>query len=287
VKSRELPNYEMPPFDGIGANEYIVDVTHDAVDFISAIDTPFVHELNIWYHTLNCGFRTRLAGETDFPCITDERVGAGRSYVQLTGPLSYDAWCDGLRNGRSYVSDGRAHLMDFAANGTAVGAGASELSLNGPARLTLTARAACLLAEAPAGTPDNDRRPYWTPEYARIPGTRDVIVEAIVNGRPVASQRIRADGSLRDVQLEVQVERSSWVALRIPGSAHTNPIFVTVAGRPIRASRRSASWCLAAVDRCWSQKGPRIRNREREAAARAYEHARQRYRAHLAESDVD
>ena len=37
VKSSELPNYEMPGFDGIGANEFIVDVTHpEAVDFISA-----------------------------------------------------------------------------------------------------------------------------------------------------------------------------------------------------------------------------------------------------------
>ena len=72
----------MPPFDGIGANEFIVDVAHDAVDFISAVDTPYVDELNIWYHTLNCGFRTRISGETDFPCITDERVGGGRSYVQ-------------------------------------------------------------------------------------------------------------------------------------------------------------------------------------------------------------
>jgi hypothetical protein len=54
-------------------------VSHDAVDSISAVDTPFVHEPNIWYHTLNCGYRTRIGGETDFPCITDERVGAGRS----------------------------------------------------------------------------------------------------------------------------------------------------------------------------------------------------------------
>ncbi len=48
-----------------------------------AADTPFVYELNIWYHTLNCGFRTRISGETDFPCITDDRVGGGRSYVHL------------------------------------------------------------------------------------------------------------------------------------------------------------------------------------------------------------
>ena len=36
----KLPTYDVPPFDGIGANEYIVDVVHDAVDFISTVDTP-------------------------------------------------------------------------------------------------------------------------------------------------------------------------------------------------------------------------------------------------------
>ena len=89
------------------------------------------------------------------------------------------------------------------------------------------------------------------------------------------------------MRFDVPLERSSWIALRMPGSAHTNPIFVTVAGRPIRASRKSAEWCLAAVDQCWSQKGPRIRARERDAAGRAYDHARQRYRAILAESAED
>ena len=61
-----FPITTCPPFDSIGANEYIVDVVHDAVDFISTVDTPAVWELNIWYHTLNCGFRTRISGETDF-----------------------------------------------------------------------------------------------------------------------------------------------------------------------------------------------------------------------------
>ena len=36
-------------------------------DFISTVDTPSTWELNIWYHTLNAGFRTRISGETDFP----------------------------------------------------------------------------------------------------------------------------------------------------------------------------------------------------------------------------
>src|SRR5215472_12776650 len=111
VKTSELPNYEMPAFDSIGANEYIVDVTNPgAVDFISTMDTPYVWELNIWYHTLNVGFRTRISGETDFPCITDARVGQGRVYAKVDGDLTYAKWLESVRLGRSYVSDGRSHL---------------------------------------------------------------------------------------------------------------------------------------------------------------------------------
>ena len=113
VKGDELPNYSVPPFDGIGANEYIVDVTHlvpgpggkpvPAVDFLSMVDTPSTWELNIWYHTLNVGFRTRVSGETDFPCIYGERVGLGRSYVKLDGKLNYDDWCEAIQIGRAHV----------------------------------------------------------------------------------------------------------------------------------------------------------------------------------------
>jgi len=80
----------------------------------------------------------------------------------------------------------------------------------------------------------------------------------VVNGRPAASQSLTADGSLRELTFDAPVERSSWVALRILGSAHTNPIFVVVGGEPIRASRKSAEWCLQGVDQCWKQKSPRI-----------------------------
>ncbi|MGH9254792.1 MAG: CehA/McbA family metallohydrolase [Vicinamibacterales bacterium] len=289
VKSRDLPNYEMPGFNGIGANEYIMDVTHDVVDFISTADTPFTYELNIWYHTLNCGFRTRVSGETDFPCMTDDRVGAGRSYVHLPQALTYDGWCEGVRNGRSYVSDGFGHLMNFTANGREAGTNGGELHLDRPGAVRTAVRAACLLAEKPrqAGRPNPDQQPFWTPEHARVDGSREVTVEAILNGRPVASHPLTADGTLRDIAFDIPIERSSWIALRILGSAHTNPIFVHVGGRPIRASKRSAEWCLKAVDQCWSQKSPRIRQAERDAAQRAYDHARARYRQILSESDAD
>ncbi|HEV7891892.1 MAG TPA: CehA/McbA family metallohydrolase [Pyrinomonadaceae bacterium] len=290
VKTQELPNYEMPKFDGIGANEYIVDVTQDAVDFISVVDTPATWELNIWYHTLNSGFRTRIGGETDFPCIYAERVGMGRSYVQLDGALNYDAWVKGLRDGRSYVSDGKSHLMDFRVDGLAVGTRGSELKLDAPRRVRVTARVAALLAAVPDESvrgKRQDQTPYWDIERARIGDTREVPLEVVVNGRAVARKNVTADGALREVSFDVDVERSSWVALRILPSSHTNPVFVTVGGHPVRASRRSAEWCLAAVNQCWSQKSPQISARERAEAERAYEAARETYRRIIAESDVE
>src|SRR5205814_5014921 len=153
VKSSELPNYEMPGFDGIGANEYIVDVTYpDTVDFISTMDTPYVWELNIWYHTLNVGFRTRISGETDFPCITDARVGQGRVYAKVDGPLSYSAWLEALRVGRSYVSDGRSHLIDFSVNGVEMGTGVSEVKLAGKGTVHARVKVSAYLSPVASGT---------------------------------------------------------------------------------------------------------------------------------------
>ena len=293
VKTEKLPHYEMPPFDGIGANEYIVDVTHDMVDFISTVDTPAHWELNIWYHTLNCGFRTRISGETDFPCIYGQRVGLGRIYVKLDEALSYDGWVEGLRRGRSYVSDGKSHLMDFRLNGLFVGTEESEVKLAAGGKVRVTARVAAFLEEQPNEATEAlrslplDQKPYWDVERARLGRTRQVPVELVVNGYPVATKNVIADGSIQDVSFEVPIERSSWVAMRIFPSSHTNPIFVVVDGNPIRASRRSAQWCLDAVDQCWSRKRTRIAPSEIAEAQNAYEHARRVYRRILAESEVD
>jgi hypothetical protein len=312
TKSPELPNYEVPPFDSIGANEYIVDVTDsDAVDFISTMDTPYPWELNIWYHTLNVGFRTRVSGETDFPCITDARVGQGRVYAKVDGPLSYSGWLEAIHTGRSYVSDGRSHLMDFSVNDLEVGTKSSELKLAQKGTVRAHVTVAALLNPVPLDSDSipsdrgkqfwmavgDDRRPpgsihdrpidqnpYWHIERARIGSTRQVPVELIVNGKPVARREIVADGTVQDVSFDAKVERSSWLAVRILGSSHTNPIFVLVDGKPIRASRQSAEWCLAGVNQCWTQKAPKISKAELADAQAAYDHAREVYTKLIAES---
>jgi hypothetical protein len=289
-----LPTYEIPPYDGIGANEFIVDVTHDAVDFISTVDTVAPWELNIWYHTLNCGFRTRISGETDFPCIYGERVGLGRVYVQLAdGKLDFDRWCEGLKQGRSYVGDGKSHLVDFKVNDLGVGEGTSELTFDAPRSVRVTAKAAAYLEtevtpalKALRASP-LDAKPYWDVERARVGDTRTVPVEVVVNGYPVARREIPADGTFRDLTFDVKLDRSSWVALRVYPSSHTNPVFVIIDGKPIRASKRSAEWCLKSVDRCWSSKLPTIRPADQDAAKAAYDSSRETYKKILAETSTD
>ena len=290
LKNEKLPTEEIPPFDGIGANEFIVGVTQNLVDFISTVDTPYAYELNIWYHTLNVGYRARISGETDFPCIYGERVGLGRSYVRQRTKLDYRDWADGIRDGRNYVSDGKSHLMDFKVNNVEMGEGGSELRLNAPGTVRITANVGALLDDKPDEAVRGrryDQKPYWDLERARLAESQKVPLELIVNGEPVARQEIVADGVTRPVSFDQKIDRSSWVALRILPSSHTNPIFVVVNGKPIRASRKSAEWCLKAVDQCWSQKGPRIRLEERGEAERMYEAARVAYRQRLAETTAN
>lgn len=288
VPTTRVPNYVMPKMDGIGANEFIVTVTQGVVDFYSAGDTPPSWELTMWYHSLNSGFRPRLSGETDFPCIFDERVGLARSYFQTDGPLTYDGFVQAIQRGRAYVSTGHAHLMNFTVNGQAVGTNDSQLNLAKPQTLTIMARAAAFLPEqqdevgAAIANRHPNEQPYWHIERSRVGTSRRVPVELIVNGVPVDTTELVADGSQQNLTFRHALTRSAWVALRVYPSAHTNPMFVEVGGKPIRETK-SIDWCRKAVDQCWSMKEKNIRPVEREAAKAAYDRARAIYSERLKE----
>ncbi|KAA0990654.1 CehA/McbA family metallohydrolase [Dyadobacter aurulentus] len=279
----KIPNYILPKMDGIGANEYIVTVTQNLVDFYSAGDTPAPWELNMYYHTLNCGFRPRLSGETDFPCITDARVGQARSYFKTDKAMNYDDYAEALKNGRSYVSDGKSHMIDFAVNGKLAGVGNSEVTLKKGEEIAITAQIAAYLpvhqdsiGEVIAKTP-LEVRPFWDIERARIQKSRNVRVELIVNGVVVDTTEVAADGEIRNVKFAHKLEKSAWVALRIFPSSHSNPVFVEVDDKPI-AEKKSAEWCLAALEQCWKMKEPNIRKEEREPAKEVYDKARKIYK---------
>ncbi|MCE9524484.1 MAG: CehA/McbA family metallohydrolase [Planctomycetales bacterium] len=300
----KLPDYAMPPFNGIGANEYVVDVVHDVCDFISSVDTPSVWELNAWYHTLNCGYQCRISGETDFPCIYGDRVGLGRIYVKLEPKeqkqqLSFDDWVLGVKDGRSYCCDGLSHLADFTVNGLGVGekgkdGRVSTLGIKSGEKLTIKVNSAALLTEDPNDPQSKnirsqrlDAKPYWHVERARVGDSRKVPVELVVNGIAVEKKEIEADGHIEDLTFDYKPEFSSWVALRIFPACHTNPVFVEVDGKPIRASKKSAQWCKEAVSVCWQQKVKGTRESEKAAAKAAYDAASEAYAKILAEAQDD
>src|SRR5262249_29866681 len=155
----------------------------------------------------------------------------GRTYAQIDGALTFPAWLSGVRDGRSYVSDGKSHLLDFTVDGVGVGRGGSELRLNAPRSVKARLRVSAYLDPQPNRTIASrrpDEQPFWDVERARIGTTREIPVEIVVNGAVVATRKVVADGQLRDVEVDVPIAASSWMAARVLSSSHTNPVFVLV-----------------------------------------------------------
>jgi hypothetical protein len=189
---------------------------------------------------------------------------------------------EAIKKGKSYVSDGYSHLIDFSINGMGLGEHESELKVKANTTLNISVRASGFLTEKQdeigaviaARTPYQS--PYWHVERARVGTSRMIPVELLVNGSPVEKKEISADGKWQDVKFSYPISKSSWVAIRIYQTAHTNPIFVIVDGKPI-AEKKSAQWCRDAVDQCWKMKKEQIRPEELAAAQQGYDHARKIY----------
>jgi hypothetical protein len=287
--AEQLPNLAIPEMNGVGAMELPVSVAEGVCDFISAMDTRRIQEWNTWYHVLNCGFPLKVSGETDFPCMSSRNVGQGRSYVRL-GQISrvdYAAWCEGVRAGQSYVSDGYAHAVEFQVNGVRPGEG--DIRLEKAGRVNVTARVAFATETPLAGayggiTPSEGRRVVGDTvdlhgrRYDAVARGGKRLVEIVVNGRPMATREVEADGKVYELAFDVSVSQSSWIALRHFPQLHTNPVNVLVADHPIRASKSSAQWCLDVIDLLWKNRRSKIAAEEVESAQEAYERARQKYR---------
>jgi hypothetical protein len=125
----------------------------------------------------------------------------------------------------------------------------------------------------------SDRFDHWDLELARIGDTREVAVELIVDAHVVDSKRIPADGRISLIEFEAQIDRSGWMALRVLGSSHTNPVFFVVRGQPIPAPRASAEWCLACIEESWKKRRTKISPNELGTAEKARDHARRTFEA--------
>jgi hypothetical protein len=287
--ANELPNTAIPFMNGGGALEICVSTAEGVCDFISAMDTARIPEWNTWYHLMNCGFPLKLSGETDFPCMSSRRVGQGRVYVQLgkVDQLDFGDWCRGIATGKSYVSDGFAHALDFSVHGQSPGFG--DVKLSAASKVTVKATVAFAPA-TPIGVaygnimPSGGRRIVGDTINLHAPRSMDYVnggkrkVEIVVNGEAVASVDVPADGASHEVTFPVDIEKSSWVALRHFPQLHTNPVNVIVDDQPIRASAESARWCVDVIKELWKFRSKRISEKERPTARAAYDRAEAKFR---------
>src|SRR5262249_55806342 len=158
-------------------------------------------------------------------------------------------WIEGLRAGRSFVTNGP--FVEMSAAGKRPG---ESVRLAGPGKVKVAARA-----------------------WSHLPAHR---AELVQNGRVVATREFPASGKQEVAwEQEGHFERSGWLALRAtspshadsPGGrayAHTSAVYVEVAGRP-QDARADARYFLKWIDRLEEA----LRERDRFQGAAQKRHA--------------
>jgi hypothetical protein len=161
--------------------------------------------------------------------------------------------------------------LEFTVNGKAPGYG--DVAHEEAGKVTARAKVA-FAAEMPLGTSKG----------GRVPVAKTRLVELVVNGVAVDSKEVPADDQPHELSFEANIDRSSWVALRHFPQMHTNPVNVIVAGKPIRASRKSALWCAGTIEQLWRARNQKIAENERDEAHQTFLRAIDRYRKIAAEA---
>ena len=170
--------------------------------------------MRLWRAVQNCGFRVALTGASDFPCIWSQ-VGEVRTYVLIEGELSYEAFLEGIRAGRTSVAVGGADWMDLAVNDVRQGGDVE------------TASGDEVQVEIESNLSRRDR------------------VTLQVNGEPV--ETVVVDAGDQALAMTLTLEKSSWIAAR-SSRVQTSAIYVLVDEKPIRASADDACYLVRYMD---------------------------------------
>lgn len=256
-----------------GAKGYMVDAaldTTDAVEWSGAGRAGFYP----WYATNNNGVRvTAVGGEDSISNLHRSKlVGSVRTYVYTGGRgLDMDAWLEGLRAGRAFVSTGP--LVELTVNGHMPG---DTIEL-----------------ESGGGSVEVEAR------VRSITPIQTVLL--IYNGEVLEEFSVTGDGNEFDLKKSYPVQESGWFHLRAEGDpaerfpldasyaqGFTNPIWVEVGGQPIR-SRAAAEYSIQWIDklRGMAEEWPGWRSeREQEHVYSQFDEAREIYQGFLSGADV-
>jgi TolB protein len=222
-----------PLTQGLGvAKSFLVDAalgTADALEWSVSGRASFFP----WYAALNNGLRiTAIGGEDTITNLHISRlVGSIRTYV-YTGQKSVDAaaWWDGVAKGRAFVTTGP--LVELTVNGTGPGDEVALQADGGEVELVARVRSITPLQK----------------------------ILLVKNGEVIEEIPLDAERKSADFTKKVRVEQSAWLHLRAEGvpserypldaiyaQAFTNPVWVSVGGRPVR-NKAAAEYALKWIE---------------------------------------
>jgi hypothetical protein len=165
-----------------------------------------------WYDLLDCGFRVPLVAGSHKDS-NRAVLGQPRTYARLQPgeELTYKAWVEAVRAGRTFVSSGP--LLTFTVNDQGPGAVLNLPAGGGPVHVRASSR-----SQAPFAC-----------------------VEVIVNGTVVARAEAAGSPCSAHVETDVTVSEGGWLAARCHGpcndpqkecvAALTSPVYLQVDGR--------------------------------------------------------
>jgi hypothetical protein len=191
-------------------------------------------EYDLWYKLLDCGLRLPASTGTDWFVCSNNRV-----YVHTEKDFSYENWIDGMKKGRTFITNGP--VIDMKVNDAPIGA---TLPLDG------------------GGTLDVE---VTFQSHYPIDGVEIVMDGKVVDRRLAAVDRRLAEvGGFDDgdafsgtVRCKVTAQNDGWIAARAWGHsrdsfnqslfAHTSPTWFSC-GRPPAQRQQSARFFLESID---------------------------------------
>jgi hypothetical protein len=214
--------------------ELAADVALGKVDYIEVLGfSDHKSTAEVWYKLLNCGFRLPTAAGTDFMgnyASLRGPVGLNRVYAEVpSGPLQIGPWLAAIKAGRTFATNGP--LLRFSLGGQAIG---GEVRLEKKQEVRFSAEM-------------NSMVPV---DHLQI----------VCNGKVARELAMNSDRSSAHVDGSIPLDTGGWCVLRAFSDkaeypildlypyATTSPVYVSVAGAPVR-NAADAAYFVAWVDR--------------------------------------
>ena len=229
-----------PAKDASLTAELPADVALGKVDYIEVVGfSDHKSTAEVWYKLLNCGFRLPTAAGTDFMgnyASLRGPVGLNRVYAEVKpGPLKIGPWLAAIKAGRTFATNGP--LLRFSLGGQAIG---GEVRLEKKQEVRFSAE---MISMVPV-------------DHLQI----------VCNGKVARELALDSNRSSAHVDGSIPLDASGWCVLRAFSDkaeypildlypyATTSPVYVSVAGAPVR-SAADAAYFVAWVDRLIPRRG--------------------------------